>query len=85
MCGPAQERSSTRSDEGITKHLGDVATELGLSAPEQPPPLRAPEVSPPPLKSRRLETQLMMILGAGFGFGVALAVTRGCSRASRRG
>ena len=63
-------------DEGITKHLGDVATELGLSAPEPPPSLRAPEVSRPPLKSRRLETQLTMILGAGFGFGVALAVTR---------
>ena len=63
-------------DEGITKHLRDVATELGLSAPEQPPPLRAPEVSQPPLKSRRLETQLTTILGAGFGFGVALAVTR---------
>ena len=28
------------------------------------------------MKSRRLETQLMMVLGAGFGFGVALAVTR---------
>ena len=33
-------------------------------------------MSQPPLKSRRLETQLVMILGAGFGFGVALAVTR---------
>jgi hypothetical protein len=63
-------------DEGITKHLGDVATELGLSAPAPPPTLTAPEVSQPPLKSRRLETQLVMILGAGFGFGVALAVTR---------
>jgi len=63
-------------DDGITKHLADVATELGLSAPEPPPPLRAPEVSQPPLKSRRLETQLTMILGGGFGFGVALAVTR---------
>ena len=63
-------------DEGITKHLGDVATELGLSALEPPPPPRAPEVSRPPVKSRRLETQLTMILGAGFGFGVALAVTR---------
>jgi hypothetical protein len=63
-------------DQGITTHLGDIATELGLSAPEQPgPPLR-PEVSSPPLKSRRLETQLTMVLGAGFGFGVALAVTR---------
>ena len=28
------------------------------------------------LQSRRLETQLMMILGAGFGLGVALVVTR---------
>jgi hypothetical protein len=63
-------------DEGITTHLGDVATELGLSAPEQPGPPPRPEISSPPLKSRRLETQLTMVLGAGFGFGVALAVTR---------
>jgi hypothetical protein len=63
-------------DEGITDHLADVATELGLSAPAPPPPLEAPEVAQPPLKSRRLETQLTMIVGAGFGFGVALAVSR---------
>jgi hypothetical protein len=63
-------------DEGITEHLGDVATELGLSAPEVPSSPEAPEVASPPLKSRRLETQLMMVLGAGFGLGVALAVTR---------
>jgi hypothetical protein len=63
-------------DEGITKHLGDVATELGLSAPAPPPPLPRPEVSQPPLTSRRLQTVLMMALGAGLGFGVALAVTR---------
>jgi hypothetical protein len=63
-------------DEGITDHLSDVAAELGLSAPAPPPPLEAPEVAQPPLKSRRLETQLTMIVGAGFGFGVALAVTR---------
>jgi hypothetical protein len=63
-------------DEGVTKHLGDVATELGLSAPPPPPAPSRPEVSQPPLKSRRLEAQLVMILGAGFGLGVALAVTR---------
>jgi hypothetical protein len=63
-------------NDGITKHLGDVASELGLSAPAPPPPLEAPEVAQPPLKSRRLETQLTMVVGAGFGFGVALAVTR---------
>jgi hypothetical protein len=63
-------------EDGITKHLGDVATELGLAVPQPPPPAPRPEVSAPPLKSRRLETQLTMVLGAGFGFGVALAVTR---------
>jgi hypothetical protein len=63
-------------DEGITTHLSDMAAELTLAAPPSaaaPPP---PEVSAPPLKSRRLETQLMTILGAGFGLGVALVVTR---------
>ena len=63
-------------DEGITRHLGDVAVELGLNAPalgDRPP---SPDVSSPPLKSRRLETRLMMVLGAGFGLGVALAVSR---------
>jgi hypothetical protein len=62
-------------DEGITTHLGDMATELGLTAPPSPPPPAHPEIGAPPLKSRRLETQLMMILGAGLGLGVALAVT----------
>jgi hypothetical protein len=63
-------------DEGIATHLGDMAGELGLPAPPSPAAPPRPEVPAPPLKSRRLETQLMMILGAGFGLGVALAVTR---------
>ena len=62
-------------EEGISQHLSDVATELDLPAPAPPPP-PTPAVPEPPLKSRRLETQLMMILGAGFGLGVALVVTR---------
>ena len=61
---------------GITKHLSDVATELGLTAPEPPPPPSPPVVPVPPLTSRRLETRLMMVLGAGFGLGVALGVSR---------
>lgn len=68
-------------DEGIVEHLGDVATELGLTAPGstvlsdagRPPP---PELSSPPLRSRGLEHWLMLVLGAGFGLGVALAVSR---------
>ena len=63
-------------NEGITTHLGDMAGELGLPAPPLPAPPPRPEVSAPPVKSRRLETQLMMILGAGFGLGVAVVVTR---------
>ena len=63
-------------EAGITKHLSDVATELELTAPEPPPPPPPPAVPAPPLKSRRLETRLMMVLGAGFGLGVALGVSR---------
>jgi hypothetical protein len=73
----------TRVDEvvdevevGATKHLADMATELGLTAPEPPPPPAQPTMAPPPLKSRRLETRLMMVLGAGFGLGVALGISR---------
>ncbi|MGA9361948.1 MAG: hypothetical protein WBW75_29330, partial [Mycobacterium sp.] len=34
------------------------------------------DVPPPPLKSRRQETRLMLLLGAGFGLGVALMLSR---------
>ena len=63
-------------EAGITAHLSDVATELELTAPEPPAPPSPPAVPAPPLKSRRLETRLMMVLGAGFGLGVALGVSR---------
>lgn len=64
-------------DQGVTHHLAGVVQELGL------PPLGAPVAAPahvdfsgPPLKSRRLERRLMMLLGAGFGLGVALTLSR---------
>ena len=63
-------------DDGITVHLADTAERLGLPAAPAPPPAVPPEPPSPPLTSRRLETQLMTILGAGFGLGVALVVTR---------
>ena len=63
-------------EAGITKRLSDVATELQLTAPEPPPPPPPPALPAPPLKSRRPETRLMMVLGAGFGLGVALGVSR---------
>lgn len=63
-------------DEGVTKHLGDVAAELGLTPPAPASAPRQPDIAVPPLKSRNLETRLMMVLGVGFGLGVALAVSR---------
>ncbi|MDV3133573.1 hypothetical protein [Mycobacterium sp. 29Ha] len=63
-------------EEGITDQLTDVATEVGLPVPPAAASPSTPEIPAPPLKSRRQETQLMMILGAGFGLGVALVVTR---------
>ncbi|KWX24096.1 hypothetical protein AFM11_12110 [Mycolicibacterium wolinskyi] len=63
-------------DEGVTKHLGDVAAELGLTPPAPASAPRQPDIAAPPLKSRNLETRLMMVLGVGFGLGVALAVSR---------
>jgi hypothetical protein len=63
-------------EAGVSQHLSDVATELELTAPEPPAPPQARKVPAPPLKSRRLETRLMMVLGAGFGLGVALGISR---------
>ena len=61
---------------GITDQLADVASQSKLPAPPATAPPATPEIPAPPLKSRRQETQLMMVLGAGFGLGVALVVTR---------
>jgi hypothetical protein len=64
-------------DEGTTTHLADVAKSLGLEA-DRPAPAALPtiEIPAPQLKSRRLETRLMMLVGAAFGLGVALTLSR---------
>jgi hypothetical protein len=68
-------------DKGTTVHLADVAQVLGLlEANPVSPQVRAAlpqiDIPAPPLKSRRLETRLMMLVGAGFGLGVALTLSR---------
>lgn len=64
-------------DEGTTTHLADVTQSLGLTVdPPAATALPKIEIPAPQLKSRRLETRLMMLLGAGFGLGVALTLSR---------
>ncbi len=63
-------------DEGITRDLLDVSRELDLPVELPADPAPVVEVAPPPLRSRRLETRLTTLLGAGFGLGVALTVSR---------
>lgn len=64
-------------DEGAAEQLADVAQELGLAMPpSSDEPLPEVAVAIPALKSRQLENRLMMLLGAGFGLGVALTLSR---------
>ncbi|WP_199254996.1 hypothetical protein [Mycolicibacterium mengxianglii] len=63
-------------DEGVTEHLADVAHELKLPPVPPGPVAVGPVVGQPPLRSRRLEMRLVLLLGAGFGLGVALTLIR---------
>jgi hypothetical protein len=71
--------------DGTTTHLDDVARELDVPM-DLPPVDQLPtvDVAPPPLKSRRQETWLMMLLGVGFGVGVALTLSRLVAGVARR-
>ncbi|HTX97215.1 MAG TPA: hypothetical protein VME67_21675 [Mycobacterium sp.] len=63
--------------EGSATQLADVAQTMGVAttvpAAEKPPTV---DVPPWPLKSRRQETRLIMLLGVAFGLGVALTLSR---------
>ena len=63
--------------EATDAQLAEVAQVVKVPM-ELPRLERLPEVnvSPPPLKSRRQETWLMIVLGVGFGLGVALTLSR---------
>lgn len=60
----------------ISARLRELAADLGVdvSADEQAVP--AHRVDDPPVRQRRLESRLTMVLGAGFGFGAGLVATR---------
>jgi hypothetical protein len=63
-------------DAGISKDLADLATDFGLTPPGGDPPPASPPVPPPPLKTGGIEARLMMVFGAVFGLGVAIAISR---------
>jgi hypothetical protein len=64
-------------DDGTTTHLAEVAQTLDLTIdPPAAAPLPTVDLPAPALKSRKLETRLMMLVGAGFGLGVALTLSR---------
>lgn len=64
------------ADDEIAARISEVAADLGLAEPPRPEPERIARFTDPPVRTGRLETQLMAVLGAGFGLGVALLVSR---------
>lgn len=65
--------------ERVRRRCGDVLAEIDsdIAAHTDHTATSFPfDSTDPPLRSRRLENRLMAVLGAGFGFGVALVVTR---------
>ncbi len=66
----------TEVDDTVTEHLAGIAAELDLPAEMPDPPTGPPRLAGPSNASRPLETRLMTLLGAGFGLGAALTLSR---------
>ncbi|BBY58703.1 hypothetical protein [Mycolicibacterium sarraceniae] len=58
------------------RHLAEVGQQLGLAVEPALDSGPVVQVGAAPLRSRSAETRLMMLLGAGFGLGVALTLSR---------
>jgi hypothetical protein len=77
--------ATARFQDGVRDATADFVAEVDAvigravaditSLPAQPPP-PPPQLPPPRAASRRLETRLMVVLGGGFGLGVALTLSR---------
>ena len=65
------ERVRRRCDDVLAEIDSDIAAHTDHTATSF-----AVAITGPPLRSHRLENRLMAVLGAGFGFGVVLVVTR---------
>lgn len=61
--------------ERIETGLDDLAATLGVAPPKTAGSV-TPELAGPPMASTRTERRLTVALGAGFGLGVAMAVSR---------
>jgi hypothetical protein len=63
-------------DGRIGAGLTELAAELGVATPAGPGSIVAPELPGRPVATPGVESRLTVALGAGFGLGVAMAVSR---------
>ncbi len=70
------ERAAADVDDAVTEHLAAIAAELGLPDEAGPPSIDPPLPAGPAAAPGTLESRLTVLLGAGFGFGVAVTFGR---------
>lgn len=67
---------ATEVDAAVTARVRQIAGEIGLSAPSVEPSRMMTDPGEPEPFAPGLERRLMIVLGVGFGLGVALAAAR---------